>query len=309
MSSTSLGAIINPFRDTVVGDPWNARDDSSDVSEIHQEVFQLCLKAVEDVRHGNSSYGIAIHGAPGSGKTHLIRRLRHRLIDAHVTPDMQRLSHAFAYIRLNTGASMLAQHVQRCVATDLLRTNGTVPNQLERMVISRLMEVAVGDGDLQMWWDFFLTSRLHELDSILQTLQSRENLSPDFVRVLNHLIRKQHRLDVAGWFRGDVLSDAARVRLDIGPVIDEVDPEDSAKRMLLDFMRLAGRHVPLVLCFDQVEALQTDPGDTHSFFLFGKLVAELADADPNLVLISCLQTSRHEQLSQAVPGYALARLQ
>lgn len=309
--NAAFRAVGNPFRGGVVGDPWNGGEARSDALEIHQDVFNICVQAIEEARAaraGDSGLGIIVHGAPGSGKTHLIGRLRRRLIDTHATPSFQRLSQAFAYVRLNTNASTLAQHIRRCVASDLLRTNGGGPSQLERLVVSQLMRADQGDGDLRMWWEYFMEVRRDDLDDLLASVQSSENLSPDFARVLGCLIRRQHRLDVAAWLRGDELSEAALANLGVGSVPEQDDPEETSRRMLIDFMRLAGPQVPLVLCFDQVEALQTRPDDTDSFFLFGKVVADLADADPNLVLISCLQTSRYQLLAEAVPGYAQDRM-
>ena len=304
-----LQSLPNPFYGTVVGDPWAVREADPDVGDIHRAVFETCCIAVEEARTSSNSRGIVIHGQAGSGKTHLIGRLRRRLIDDCQSPQLERLSQAFAYVKLNTNAGSLARHVRRSVAVDLLRSQRHRWNQFERMVISRLMEVADGDGDMSGWWDYFLEERAAtELDGMLQQLQASENLSPAFVRVLGCLIRRQHLLDVASWLRGDSLSEAALQRLDLAPEAGDDDPELQSQRMLLDFMRLAGSKVPLVLCFDQIEALQSSPEDRESYFSFGKLVKELADADPNLVLISCLQTSRWEILKEAVPGYAMAQI-
>jgi len=305
-----LKLLPNPLLGSFVGDPWTVRDADPDVSEIHRPVFRTCLTAVEEARNASCSSGIVIHGQAGSGKTHLIGRLRRKLIDDSRTPQLERLSHAFAYIKLNTNAGSLTRHVRRSVAVDLLRSQRHGWNQFERMVISRLMEVAEGEGDMAGFWEYFLEERAeHELDGMLQQLQASENLSPAFVRVLGWLIRKRHLLDVAGWLRGDPLSEAALVRLDLGAGNDNDDPELQSLGMLLDFMRLAGAKVPLVLCFDQIEALQTSPNDVESFERFGHLMTALANADPNLVLISCLQSSRYDLLKQAIPGYAIDRIQ
>ena len=41
-----LSGILNPFRNTIVSDPW--RPSSTDVPEIHANVFQTCCLALED---------------------------------------------------------------------------------------------------------------------------------------------------------------------------------------------------------------------------------------------------------------------
>lgn len=305
----ALKTLPNPLRSSFVGDPWAVNDDDSNVSEIHLDVFNTCLAAVEEARDASCSAGIVIHGQAGSGKTHLIGRLRQRLIDCSPTPQLEQKSQAFAYIKLNTNAGSITRHVRHSVAIDLLRPQKPGWSQFQRMVISRLMEVANGNADMAWWWDYFLDERAEkELGNLLQQLQSSESLSPAFVRVLGHMFRRQHLLEVQSWLRGEAMSGAALARLDLGAEADD-DPELLSLNMLIDFMRLAGSKIPLVLCFDQIEALQTSPDDVASYERFGRLLADLANADPNLVLISCLQSSRFEQLSAAIPGYAMDRIQ
>jgi hypothetical protein len=73
--------IRNPFSSTVTGDPWEAgqRGFAVDVSEIHSDVFELCLRAIAAVRNDRSSNGVLIHGVAGSGKTHRAEATPHSL--------------------------------------------------------------------------------------------------------------------------------------------------------------------------------------------------------------------------------------
>ena len=253
------------------------------------------------------SAGIIINGEPGSGKTHLIGRLRKRLTDDLAHPTLERPRQAFAYVRLDTNASSLARHVRRKVADDLLRKIGG-PNQFERLVLTRMMEVDNGDGHLALWWEYFRDERLDDSRELLTELCQQEGLSPAFVQVLNHMVARRHRLDVMGWLRGDSLTPAAFERLGIAAEETEDHPERVAERFLVDLMKLAGSKMPLVLCFDQVEALQTSADDVESIFAFGQLVSLLHAADQNLVIISCMQLSLFEQMRESLPNYLLDRV-
>lgn len=298
----------NPFRGSVQGDAWTSTADTLDVTSIHHSTFEQCCRAVEAVRHGPSSAGIVIHGEPGSGKTHLIGRLRRRFTDRFSEPTLQRISQAFAYVRLNTNEASLARHVRRCVVGDLLRFTGKGPSQLERLALTQLMRVAEGDGHISSWWDYFLEERSSEIDDLLIELGTNESLSPNFIKILGHVVRRQHRLEVAGWLRGDALSEDAFRKLGLVEQSED-DAEQTARQTLIDLMRLAGSEIPLVLCFDQVEALQVMPTDTQPFFTYAKLIADLYDADSNLVLISCMQTAIAEQILPSIPQYAKPRMQ
>lgn len=296
----------NPFRGSIVGDPWKTTNDDSDVSRIHQPVFEQCCSAVDAARSNKGSAGIIINGEAGSGKTHLIGRLRKRLTDDLAHPTLEKPRQAFAYVRLDTNATALARHVRRKVADDLLRKVGG-PNQFERLVLTRMMEVDNGDGHLALWWEHFRDERLDDSRELLTELCQQEGLAPAFVEVLNHLVARRHRLDVMGWLRGDAMTDAAFERLGIAPENTEEHPERVAERFLVDLMKLAGAKMPLVLCFDQVEALQTSQDDVQSIFTFGQLVSQLHSADQNLVIISCMQSSMYGEMKK-LPNHLLDRV-
>ncbi len=306
-SRDALFITPNPFRGSIVGDPWKTTNDEADVSRIHQRVFESCCSAVDAARANTGSAGLIIQGEPGSGKTHLIGRLRKRLTDDLAHPTLEKPRQAFAYVRLDTNAASLARHVRRRVADDLLRKVGG-PNQFERLVLTRMMEVDGGDGHIALWWEHFRDERLDDSRNLLTELCLRESISPAFVEVLTHLVAQRHRLDVITWLRGDPLSPAALERLGVAAEDTEDHPENVAARFLVDLMKLAGTNMPLILCFDQVEALQTTPDDSQSIFTFGQLVSQLHDADNNLVIISCMQSSLYNDVVRAMPVSMLNRI-
>ena len=175
-------------------------------------------------------------------------------------------------------------------------------------MLTRMMEVDKGDGHLALWWEHFRDERLGDSRELLTELCQKEGLSPAFVEVLTHLVARRHRLDVMAWLRGDAMTEAAFERLGIAPENTEEHPEHVAERFLVDLMKLAGAKMPLVLCFDQVEALQTSPDDFQSIFTFGRLVSQLHSADQNLVIISCMQSSMYQQVKDIVPTHLLDRV-
>jgi hypothetical protein len=124
------------------------------------------------------------------------------------------------------------------------------------------------------------------------------------VRVLGHLIAKRHRLDVSAWLKGESLPDGAYDRLGIGMPRDDAQEAESLE-VLRDFARLAGSHLPLVICFDQVEALQTHGNDTQALYAYGQLIRNLCNANQNLLLISSMQSSLFDQLAKSLAAYQL----
>ncbi|MGH9893234.1 MAG: hypothetical protein ACREA0_14835 [bacterium] len=68
------------------------------MEKINAEAFEACLKAVEQARAGRQSASILLNGVPGSGKTHLLARLRVHLED-RIRHDPGALA-VFVYVRL-----------------------------------------------------------------------------------------------------------------------------------------------------------------------------------------------------------------
>src|SRR5690348_18721 len=125
-SALRCGATLsNPFSNWIVGDPWDTEE--GDVSEIGRKAFQTSLGAVESTVLRQKSTSVLLYGEPGSGKTHLIRRLRTHLA-LRRTPTIPRT--LFVYIRMETSATMIWRHIRRRLVEDLLRPAGADSTQL-----------------------------------------------------------------------------------------------------------------------------------------------------------------------------------
>ena len=63
----------NPFG-PLVGQPLD--DHQVDIAEINSEAFDACRRLVDDVAGGGFSAALTVFGDTGTGKTHLIGRVR-----------------------------------------------------------------------------------------------------------------------------------------------------------------------------------------------------------------------------------------
>src|SRR5262249_53832353 len=66
--------------------------------------------------------------------------------------------------------------------------------------------------------------------------------------------------------------------------------------------------LPIIFCFDQIEALQLDPQDPSGLIAFGQLVSALYAETRRVLLISCVQISFLDALNQSVRGADLDRI-
>ncbi len=283
---TELAALSNPFRDNVVQDAWQS---PADVVDIHTDVFRACLTGI-DSASGGVPDSLLIYGPAGSGKTHLLTRLqRHLAQTARDAPD-QVLRCVFVFVRLQTAPQLLWQHVRKRLATDLMRRDQGL-TQLQRLIAHQIavragkspraavFRVRVVEGDNQA----ALSAQVAELTTSL-------NLPRDLSLVIEHLTLNRCVRDATAWLSGESLPESALAQLGLGPDGQE-DREQAARETVTALCRLAGETLPIVFCFDQVEALQRSSDDKEAFFRFGQMAADLHDTDPNVFLVTCLQSA------------------
>ncbi|MFH0994857.1 MAG: ATP-binding protein [Pseudomonadota bacterium] len=272
--------MINPFRNRIVADPW--RPSGVDVAEIHSNAFDLCCRALDSVRKEGQTTSVLLYGETGSGKTHVLNRLQHYAL---TLPNL----HIFGSIRLHTSPNRLWRHLRTNFVESLARPGKNGRTQLDLVLMRRL----------------YLLCRktavpLEELTDLVEIIRTDSRLSPDLTHALQHLIHQRHGPDVLAWLKGHSLPESAYSKLEIRPPDETDDPEDSALEMILELCRLAGPTIPVILSFDQIEALQRYPKDIDGLFRFGQAIRTLHDETSNLLLVTCIQTSFLGELRKAV---------
>ncbi|MEX0717825.1 MAG: hypothetical protein WD066_14620 [Planctomycetaceae bacterium] len=294
--------IPNPFRESVVADPWSA--DGVDVPRIHASVFDECCRAVDELRSSGRSAGILIQGQAGSGKTHLLRRLRMEFTSQDTPPtDPPRPRQIFSSIRLQTSPGMIWRHVRRRLTEDLLRASDGRICQLDQLLRFRMAEKRPAIGHLDLWWQYLWDEHPDAVDELLDHLAEHDGFDYPATTVLRHFLGGTHRRETLGWLRGEQLPDSALEKLGLKPSDEETaEPEAEARAAIRAFCALAGPQVPVVLCFDQVESLQADPEDKAGLFAFGQLVAALHDETENVLIVSCMQSSFLDDIRKHVRG-------
>ena len=266
-----LAEIPNPFACGVVRSAWEK--DVIDVEAIHRGAFSELLRLVEDRRGGVHGRSVLLHGFAGSGKTHLLRRLR-----LHLQSSSGEFL-PFVWVWMQTSPGMKWRHLRREFIDNLIRGQVDGQNQLER-----LFELAAGEFE----------ARLGRLaDRNLQV-------------VLEHLANKRFVRDAAAWLRGDPLPESVSGRLGLGHMeFDDAAAEDASRR-LIEELALFLRPTAFVMCLDQLEQLQAHPGDRTGLFALGDLIAAL-DRIENAIVIGCTQTEMQRKLESVLMQYALDR--
>ncbi|MDB5386810.1 MAG: hypothetical protein JWM11_2456 [Planctomycetaceae bacterium] len=285
---------MNPFREGIVASPWEAT--GVDVNSIHDDVFQECLRGIERVRRGHRTASLLIHGEAGSGKTHLLKRLRARLTP-QVPPDTDREDSLYVWVRLQTSPRMIWRTVRRTLVEDWFRPVPGVRSQFERILFHRLAEIRVANGDLERWYEYMLDEVPAGLKELMDQIADSLHLDRNTAVAFEHIAFRRHLRDLRAWLAGDSLPEAALARMDLSQ--DEGTDEEReslARQVVLMLCRLAGDTLPILISFDQVEALQLFPGDRDALYAFGQVTSTLHDGTNNVFVVSCVQSAFFNEL-------------
>jgi hypothetical protein len=302
MNVDPLAGIPNPFRQTIVRDAWEALED---VPQIHAQAFETCCGVFENVRTSRHCDSVLLHGGAGSGKTHLLNRLRRHWTSSRRRDGSEEMGRCvFLYCRLQTNPHRLWQYLRKTFVEDLLHRFPDGTTQLQRLVACRFAEGDRKRRPATKWLGWIRNPANREHSGwkriLLPWLEKEAGTGFSLQRVLYHLITGRHVLEAGAWLKGeDRLPEEALALMGISGN-DEGQTEDGARETVLSLCRLASPLMPVAFCFDQIEALQTSKDDEESLFLFGQMGASLFNSSNNALLISCIQSSVMDQFKRAI---------
>jgi len=297
--------IPNPFLQDRVDSPW--QECFQDVPEINRTAFQSIQNSIAAVCQTNQSRGLILHGEPGSGKTHLLQRLR------FFTQREPRTW--FIYIPPFPGPNRFWRHLLECFFYDVCQrskqANGPArptpdkpsavegPGQgpltqieeaLTRHLVERPLETT---QNLAGWWAEICRKDLpgeplfRRLKPTFDQLTVRFRLDPDVMKVLRHYLSWNHRASAYADLLG---RDLPEEDLQLLGVKQSLDDEERARQAVLTFCRVAGTAFTIILAFDQIEGLQLDPHDFDGLRAFAKNAVDLMSQCGNLLILSAVQT-------------------
>jgi hypothetical protein len=258
-------AFPNPFG-PLVGQPLD--DHQVDIAEINSEAFAACQRLVQDVTAGGFSAALTVFGDAGTGKTHLVGRVRRWL--------QLQAEKLFVFVRMETSPAGIWRHVRRSMALSLLRTNADGVRALDRLLEHR-------KSDLEQFAD------------------------RDLSIVLEHLLEGRQVRDSAAWLRGEGLPDEVLNSLGLSIPGTEDDPEVTSRHVVTAICELIRPGV-VVFCLDQIEAVMSSPGDREGPHAVGKVVSYLIDETHNASAICCEQSSLMILIEQILEGAAKDRV-
>ncbi|NCA17377.1 MAG: ATP-binding protein, partial [Betaproteobacteria bacterium] len=299
----------DPFDNAIVSDAWSSL--RGNVPAVHEDIFEQCTTRVHESWAEKQPKSLLIHGSAGSGKTHLLARLRAAVTAADEGP-------IFCYVRLSTAPNMIRRHLRRCLVNDLVRYDAGGMSQLDHVLVSCLDKQLHGETPTPRG---SLAARLETLRSeasqwevareAFQDIAQRLQIVFNLARTCGYWLKGRRRADVVEWLATGDLPDESRSAMGLtARAEDDADesPEQIAGEFVNSLVRVITETRSLVLCFDQIEALQTSPGDRDGFYAFGRMVSDVFDLGLPTVFITCAQSMLLPAIKTHIPAPFLDRL-
>jgi hypothetical protein len=277
----------NPFLQNRVDTAWDTRSIATDVPAINDEAFQHVLRTIAEVRASRQSHGLLLQGEPGSGKTHVLNRVRRWI---------QQDEHAwFVYILPITAPDRVYRDILQATANDITRgapdTHGTT--QLAVAVARLFMsDINAPIREIADWWrrvmdeypagEALADYLIKHLDVFVLPL----NLDGSVVRVVAQFLAGRNRAAARDWLLGRSLPDETLATLGVAFNLDE---ESTALTALSTLIRLGSDFSTVVFAFDQIEGLQIDPDDRTGLLSFAHAATQLLAQHENVAVITCAQ--------------------
>lgn len=291
-------ALKNPFLVTKVDDTTTLPP--GDVPELHDRVREKCRLALAQAQQSGQSIGLMVIGEAGSGKSHLIARLRQDMAaNARAALATIPLRGAFA--------GKLWRHVRARMAAELLRcypgSDGL--NGLLRILRNRFPKWASDQSATGGLLAILLGKSKAGLQSYLHEFARTCTLDYPLQKVLCKLENPHAQ----AWLRGQQLEGAYLAELGLPPAFpSEQEQEIASREVVLSLLRLAGTTTTLFLCFDEVEAIQAGTYDAASLRQFATLVTDLLAETGPRVVATFIRPNLHIDLSKSVEPSNLQKM-
>lgn len=235
---------INPFDPATFkpGNFWQEQQDSTlNVDSIHLDAIAKIEMILNRVAIDHRTRTLMLYGDSGSGKSHLLGRLKQTL-----NPKA-----FFTYIGPWPDSNFIWRHILRQTVDSLLY----VPQgQQESQLLLWLKGLpAFRERGFKKW---VLGERAIFIRNLRATYPGGIYNAKEFFGALYNLTNPELYPLACDWLRGDDLDEDDLNELGVKHAIDN---EDAAQNILANFGRISAQTQPIVLCFDQLDNIPRLP--------------------------------------------------
>ncbi|AFY43008.1 AAA family ATPase [Nostoc sp. PCC 7107] len=228
---------------------WEEKQNASlNVDSIHQEVIHDIQEFLDLVVTDHRSRSVMIVGDPGSGKSHLLGRLKRTLNSkaffVYILCDWADNNNIWRHILRYTVDSLI-QIPDEQTESQLMLWLKSLSAFTKRSLKQRFLNDNI--------WEFLSSDRQKFIKHLKDTYKTSRIYNPDiFFGLLHDLTNPELYTLACEWLRGDSLSEESMQALKVKQCIES---EDEAKNILANFGRISTETKPIVLCFDNLDTM------------------------------------------------------
>ncbi|PPS40339.1 ATP-binding protein [Chroococcidiopsis sp. TS-821] len=285
---------VNPFDPATFkpGNFWQEQQDPAlNVNSIHQEAITIIESILAQVAKDRRTRTVLLAGDSGSGKSHLLGRLKQALNSKAF----------FVYIDPWADSNFIWRHILRQTVDSLLKVpEGQQESQLllwlkslsifkQRSLIDRLI------GDRQAF-----------INKLRASFPTDIYNAREFFGVLHDLLNPETHFLACDWLRGDNLDEDA---LKVLKVKQAIDSEEAAQNILFNLGKISSQTQPIVLCFDNLDNIPYSSNGLRNFqalFDFNSMLHN--QYIPNFLILISIITNTWIRNKDGIQGADVARI-
>ena len=322
---SSLKNFTNPFGSSRVDNPFQIHPD---FEGIYRAQFEILKEIVNEIHldPNHQSQGSVVIGEPGSGKTHLMMRLSQRL-----------RSNRLFFVRQPHNANAVQYHIYSRILESLLETvPGSTFTQLEYLLANTLIHIVLNsDGTAKKFRETLEGFRDNPLelfgklggdntDRKRKNWQTIERLTLTWwqetysgagsgYRVLQGFIKycgysdAARRRRIMQWLAANELSEEELETVGLMPWSENLSREEFALEAISAIALLSLLDEPLIIVFDQLEALFLEH-NRQLLLNFGEALKEIFTHAPNSLIILNLFPDRWGLFQEIFDGSVVGRV-
>lgn len=329
----------NPFAANRVDTPFQTH---ADLVEIYQDQFKRLHALLEDIKNdkNHQSAGAVVIGEPGSGKTHLMMRLAKEVLKHNRLLFIRQPTHAksvlfHTYSRIleslmqevpNTPFSQLDYLLARSFS-HIFQISATAPrsrlaslikskNVKDEFILNIIQEDALalfeklGEEGSRKKLDYWQQIEKHVTEWWREKFGNLGGYSPLILKGLMKYCSysdPHKRQIVRNWLSVYEMESDELASVGLNTLGQEINKEDFALQAMGVFAKLSVMDEPLIIIFDQLEALG-EKTNQDILLGFGTAVKEIFTHVQNSLIILNLYPERWEQFKQIFDGSIIDRI-
>ncbi|MBW4442932.1 MAG: AAA family ATPase [Plectolyngbya sp. WJT66-NPBG17] len=312
-SSTSIEAINavllehNPFSQPPFVNANNVWGKSfPDVESLNSHASDAVFKALEEIRKGQcNAVSVLITAQDGTGKTHIISRIRHRL--------QAQGGAFFIFANKFNNLNNVKQGFQQLLADSLSNIGSQGVRQWQELATSMANDVfRAANPNAKLWEPKDLVKKIDQSNEqsvtawvtklTTQFCRIKTVQDPDIIRGIFWTLSENQVLDASKWLAGKELPQFKSNELRLPTQNESFDA-------VLQILDVISEYNELVICFDELDVADINDGGLYKAQLIASLVKELIENLRRGVILTVMMPGIWtEKVSGAMPRSVSTKL-